>query len=196
MSTSAIIRIQENLQYPPLKKIDPNTQQITVLEGETEEHTFSQAAIPSILAAFYRFVQTNEGATAFLKKQQPNGWQATLFGEKMEEAIQHISAYSGETYEFTFLKTQAIAEETVDVIFQLLPANALPQDVKDFFKNEKNHILLYLPPELQMGTLLDNDALDDQSHKMEGIVSTLMHNIGNAFDTTKQKENIMEPFEK
>lgn len=189
MSTSAIIRIQENLQYPSLKKIDPNTQEVTKLEGEPAEHSFSQAAIPSILASFYRFVQTDEGASEFLRQQQPYNWLPSLFGEKQSEAIEHISTYSGETKEYTSAKMQAIAQEVVDVIIGLLPANASPQDVKDFFKNEKNNILLYLPPALQMGKLLDNDSLDDGTHNMEGIVSSLMHNIGTSFDSSKGQEN-------
>ncbi len=56
-----------------------------------------------------------------------------------------------------------IAEEVVRVVKEKLPPNAAEQDVKAFFHHEKNNILTYLPPELQMGKLLDNDALDDET---------------------------------
>jgi hypothetical protein len=196
MSKSAIIQIQENLRYPPLKKIDPNTQKVTHTEGETLDQSFSQAAIPSILAALYRSVQSNDGAAAFLARNNSYNLLAILFGEKREEAIRHISAYSGETNEYTFAKMQAIAEETVGVIKELLPANAAVQDVKSFFKNEKNNILTYLPGELQMGKLLDDDSIDDETQKMEGVVSGIMHSIGTAFDTTEAKEDIPEEVNK
>jgi hypothetical protein len=162
------------------------------LEEDPTDQSFSQAAIPSILAALYRSVQTDEGAVAFLSKHQPDSWLPTLFGEKQDEVIRHISAYSGETTEYTFAKMQAIAEETVGVIKELLPANAAAQDVKTFFKNEKNEILTYLPAELQMGKLLDDDSLDDETEKMGGIVSGMMHKIGTAFDSTEAKEDMNE----
>lgn len=195
MSASIITTIQENLHYPPLKKIDPNTQQVTGPEGETDSHSFSQAAIPSILAAFSRYAQTEEGATAFLRRH-PGNWIKDLFGEKLPEAIQHISDYAGETNEYTSAKMQAIAEETADVIKSLLPAGSLPADVMDFFKKEQNNMLAYLPAGLHMGKLLDNDSLDDQTHKMSGGLSGLVHRIGSAFDTPETKESIKEAFEK
>jgi hypothetical protein len=192
MSKSAIILIQENLRYPPLKKIDPNTSSATHLEGETLDQSFSQAAIPSILAALCRSVETNEGATSFLASNNTNNWMAILFAEKQKEAIRHISAYSGETNEYTFAKMQAIASESVSVIKDLLPPNPDIQDVKTFFKNEKNNILTYLPGELQMGKLLDDDSIDDKTQKMEGVVSGIMQSIGTAFDSTEAKEDIQE----
>jgi hypothetical protein len=43
MSIHLLETIQNNLHYPPLKKIDPNTQELKA----GAEHTFSQAAIPA-----------------------------------------------------------------------------------------------------------------------------------------------------
>jgi hypothetical protein len=188
MSISAMIQIQRNLQYPPLKKIDPNTQVVTSLEGEAAEHSFSQAAIPAILTFFFRFVQSTEGATAFLEEPQEHNWLTSLFGEKLDEVVDHISTYSGKTKNYTFSHIQAIANETVEVVLQQLPDNASPKDVQDYFKSEHSNILLYLPPALQIGKLLENNSIDDESHKMEGIVSSLIHNIGMTFDTSREEE--------
>ena len=65
MSVNLIKTIQENLGSPPLKKIDPNTQQ--PIADEAVENKFSQAAIPSVLAALYKYVQTDEGAAENLR---------------------------------------------------------------------------------------------------------------------------------
>jgi hypothetical protein len=49
---------------------------------------------------------------------------------------------------------------------------------------------LYLPAELNMGGLLDDDSLDDQANKMEGPISSLAHRIGAAFSTAVTVEKI------
>lgn len=192
MSSSAIIHIQENLQYPPLKKIDPNTQQVPKMENEPTDQSFGQAAIPSILASFCNYVESDEGALTVLNNHQQKNCLKTIFGQKQQEAIGHISDYSGQSSEYTLLHLQAIAKEVVKIVKEQLPENAVAEDIKDFFKNEKNDILTYLPAEIQLGKLLDDDSLDDETNKMTGGLSGLVHSIGSAFVSTKEKEKLPE----
>ncbi len=46
MSINLIETIQNNLHYPALQKIDPNTQEVKVDNNTPDEHRFSQASIP------------------------------------------------------------------------------------------------------------------------------------------------------
>ena len=44
---------------------------------------------------------------------------------------------------------------------------------------QRHNILVYLPAALQLGDLLNDNAMDDRTNKMEGPVSNFMHNIEN-----------------
>jgi len=57
MSINLLEIVQKNLGYPTLQKIDPNTQVVVADDKKPDEDKFSQAAIPAVLAAFYKYVQ-------------------------------------------------------------------------------------------------------------------------------------------
>lgn len=175
--------VQQSLGYAPLKKIDPNTQEVTVKDGVPDKHSFAQAAIPSILTAFYKYIQTDEGAASFLQNKYPNEWVDHIFGDQSQEAIASIATYTNELKGDPVLLMNQIAEEVVTEVKKYLQEEADFKDLRLFFSNEKNNILLYLPAELNMGGLLDDETLDDQTNKMEGPISSLIQNIGTVFST-------------
>jgi len=175
--------VQQSLGYVPLKKIDPNTQEVTVKDGVPDKHSFAQAAIPSILTAFYKYIQTDEGAASFLQNKYPNEWVDHIFGDQSQEAIASIATYTNELKGDPVLLMNQIAEEVVTEVKKYLQEEADFKDLRLFFSNEKNNILLYLPAELNMGGLLDDETLDDQTNKMEGPISSLIQNIGTVFST-------------
>ena len=175
--------VQQSLGYAPLKKIDPNTQEVTVKDGVPDKHSFAQAAIPSILTAFYKYIQTDEGAASFLQNKYPNEWVDHIFGDQSQEAIASIATYTNELKGDPVLLMNLIAEEVVTEVKKYLQEEADFKDLRLFFSNEKNNILLYLPAELNMGGLLDDETLDDQTNKMEGPISSLIQNIGTVFST-------------
>jgi len=175
--------VQQSLGYAPLKKIDPNTQEVTVKDGVPDKNSFAQAAIPSILTAFYKYIQTDEGAASFLQNKYPNEWVDHIFGDQSQEAITSIATYTNELKGDPVLLMNQIAEEVVTEVKKYLQEEADFKDLRLFFSNEKNNILLYLPAELNMGGLLDDETLDDQTNKMEGPISSLIQNIGTVFST-------------
>ena len=175
--------VQQSLGYAPLKKIDPNTQEVTVKDGVPDKNSFAQAAIPSILTAFYKYIQTDEGAASFLQNKYPNEWVDHIFGDQSQEAIASIATYTNELKGDPVLLMNLIAEEVVTEVKKYLQEEADFKDLRLFFSNEKNNILLYLPAELNMGGLLDDETLDDQTNKMEGPISSLIQNIGTVFST-------------
>jgi hypothetical protein len=181
MSANLLKNVQEALAYPPLQKIDPNTQQMVVDANTPEEDKFSQAAIPAVLAGMYKYSQSDEGAEAILKDDHAETWMNRIFNTKMKEVVQSVASYSKQSSEDPVSKMEAIATETVKQVIAGLPAGAEMKDVKALFNNQSSDILLYLPAALNMGTLLNDNALDDQTNKMEGPLSGLMQSIGNAF---------------
>jgi hypothetical protein len=192
MSVNLIKTIQENLGFPPLNKIDPNTGQPATEKEDVVANKFSQAAIPAVLTGLYRFVQSDEGAAEFLNGDSTTNWVSRIFDENRKEAIQTISAYAQQSNEDPVAKMNAIANEAVKVVKENLAADAGIKEVKLFLGDQRNNILLYLPAELRMGELLHDNTLDDNTNKMEGPISSLMQSIGSAFSKPVTGEEIKE----
>jgi hypothetical protein len=190
MSINLLETVQQNLGYPALQKIDPNTQQVVANEKTPDEHKFSQAAIPAVLTSLYKYVQSDEGAEDFFRGNNSSNWVSKIFDDNKKEAIQTISAYAKQSNEDPIAKMNAIANEAVKVVKENLSADATTKEVKLFFSNQKNNILLYLPAVLNMGELLHDSTLDDKTNKMEGPISSLMQSIGAAFSSPVADEEI------
>jgi len=183
MSINLLEAVQENLGYPALIKIDTTTDQVVKTDDSPGEDTFSQAAIPAVLAALYRYVQSDEGAAAILKNGGITNWTDRIFFDNSNEVIQAIAAYAEQSKEDPVAKMNAIATEAISIVKENLSFAAGIKDVKLFFSAQKNTILLYLPPALHLGELLHDNTLDDNTNKMEGPVSSLINSIGAAFST-------------
>lgn len=181
MSIDLLETVQQNLGYPALQKIDPNTEEIVADEKKADEDKFSQAAIPAVLTGLYRFVQSDEGAAEFLSAGTSINWMAKIFDDNRKKVTQAIADYAKRSNEEPAAKMNAIANEAVKVAKENLPAGAGIKEVKIFFADQENNILLYLPPVLNMGELLHDNILDDNTNKMEGPVSSLMQSIGSVF---------------
>lgn len=181
MSINLLETVQKNLGYPALQKIDPNTQAVKEDVKTPDEDKFSQAGIPAILTAFYKYVQTDDGAAEILRGDYSTDWVNKIFQDNKKEVVQTISSYSRLSGVEPVARMNDIADETVRITKENLPADAGLKDVKLFFSDQRNNILLYLPAALHMGDLLNDDTLDDNTNKMEGPISSLMHSIGSAF---------------
>jgi hypothetical protein len=175
--------VQQNLNYPVLQKIDTTTSKIVDDITTPEQDKFSQAAIPAVLTALYKYVQSDAGAEALILADEGTKWITLLFDEHKKDAIQMIASYSKQSNEDPLHKMNIIATEAVKITKQNIGDKANIQDVKLYYKGQKNDILLYLLPELKMGELLNDGTLDDNTHKMEGPISSFMQNLGNVFDT-------------
>ncbi len=190
MSFDLLEKVQQQSGYPVLQKIDPNTQQVAADENRAPEDKFSQAAIPAVLTGLYLYVQSDEGAETFLKGDNSSNWVAHIFEDNKKDAVQIISAYSGQTVEDTITKMNSIANEAVKSVKENLPADAGIKEVKLFFSHQINNILLYLPAALNMSELLHDTTLDDNTHKMRGPISSLIQSIGAAFSNPVMGEEI------
>ncbi len=189
MAINLLEKVQENLGYPALQKIDPNTQAVAEDDKKPVEHRFSQAAIPAVLTAMYRFGQSDEGALRLLRENNSTNWADALFVDNSREAIGKIVSYANKTQSDTIYTIDKIAEEAISIIKENIPAEATVKDVKEFISAQRNNILPYLPASLNMGELLHDDTLDDNTNKMEGPISSLMNKIGSAFSSPVEEND-------
>lgn len=190
MSVNLIDTLQKNLNYPPLQKIDPNTQEVVVDDSKPDEHRFSQAVIPAVLTGLYKYSTTDEGAENILSGDISTDWVNTIFGNTANEVAQKIAAYSFLPVEQSKARMNDIAGEAVRIIRENVKDGGTKMDVKDFMSGQRNNILLFLPEALHMGELLNDDTLDDNTNKMEGPISSLMHKIGSAFSNPPDEEKL------
>lgn len=190
MSVNLIVTIQHNLNYPPLQKIDPNTQEVKVDDSKPSEDRFSQSAIPAVLTGLYRYSATDEGAANLLRGNFSTNWVRLVFEDTADEVIQKINNYSFQSSGETESRMDEIADEAIRVMKKELKPEATMMEVKQFFSGQRNNILLYLPEALHMGELLKDDTLDDNTNKMEGPISSLMHKIGSAFSNPASEEKL------
>ncbi len=190
MSVDLLLKVQENLGYPSLQKIDPNVHAAAEAGAPAEPHHFAQAAIPATLTALYKYVQQDNGAEEVLRGDSSTNWVDKIFQDNHEEVLKAISGYSNQPVTGEQVKLNEIAQEAVKITKEALPADAGIKEVKLFYTDQRNNILLYLPASLHLGGLLHDDTLDDSINKMEGPVSSLMHTIGSVFSNPVVEEEV------
>jgi hypothetical protein len=188
MSINLLKTIQENESYPELQKIDPNVQHEQG-NNVVQDISFSQVAITAVLAGLYKYSQSDEGASQLLNSET-NTWADKIFDADKIAAVQRVADYSKVSYDEADSTMNAIANNAVNLVRENMGSNNDIKDVKSFMKTQSTDILLYLPPELNMGQILHDNTLDDNTNKMEGPISSLIKNIGNAFSNPVTDEEI------
>ena len=188
MSINLLKTIQENESYPELQKIDPNAQHE---QGNdvVQNISFSQVATTAVLAGLYKYSQSDEGASQLLNSET-NTWADKIFDADKIAAVQKVADYSKVSYDEANSTMNAIANNAVNLVRENMGSNNDIKDVKSFMKTQRTDILLYLPPELNMGQILHDNTIDDNTNKMEGPISSLIKNIGNAFSNPVTDEEI------
>lgn len=187
MSINLLEAVQIQMGYPALQKIDPNIPELAVILSTPNGHRFSQAAIPGILTALYKYSRTDEGVKNILKGNDYTDWIDLIFADIKQNAIQRIAFYSYYSMQNAEHKMNAIAAFSVRIIKETLPVESSIPDVKKFIAGQRSNILPYLPAVLQMRELLYDNTLDDPTHKMEGPVSNITNARGDRFSDGELK---------
>ena len=181
MTHNIVELIQKNLGYPPLKKVDPNIQEVPEVAATPNimSESFAQAAIPATLVGLFVYVHSKEGEIDVKTKAHAN-WMDTFFGRHSEEVVERVANYAGTDPGLTRKEMEKIAEEAIRI------ANEKKGDgeIKLFFVNQRNTILSYLPAALQLGEVMNNDAFDDRTNKMHGPMSDHMHWLEKFFSSS------------
>jgi hypothetical protein len=182
MTINLIQSIQNSIGLTELKKIDPNTQQ--TFNDNTEEDKLNQAAIPAVLIVLYKYTRSDGGAQQILEGNLVSDWLELMLEDETTNVVQKVSNYSEVPEVIAKERMEMVAKQSVGLIQQAQPKDA--NAVKDILAAERNNILVYLPPALHMGDLLNDDTLDDGVRKMEGPVSSLMNKLSNAFSPSEK----------
>ncbi len=169
--------IQKNCQYPPLQKIDPNTQEVKHRIGESEIDKIGQAAIPAVLTGLFMLSRNDEGCLKIMNTVDSVNTLGTLFHNDETEIVQRVANYAGLSVNQAKSHLENIADESIRLVNGI--AGGSCQKLKHYMNDQRHSILVYLPASLHMGDFLQDEHLDDKTNKMEGPVSNFMHKIEN-----------------
>ena len=195
MATNIVELLQQSLNSKPLQKVDPNTQEVDKSAADTTNASkLQQAVIAAVLTGLYKITRTHEGAEQVLGGNISTTWGDKLFADSKDSLISRIEKYSVSSPAAVAGEIELAGNEAASIIKTNAGGNktATADDVIAYMKDQRNNILQYLPAALQLGTLLDDDTLDDHTHKMDGPVSGLMHKIEKAFSGSPPAEEKKE----
>lgn len=181
MSTSLIDFIQKKMGYPPLQKVDPVDHEVKSGSARNPNEKSAQAAIPAVLAALYKFTRSEEGSQTILSGNDGRNWLDIILQDKESGAVDKVAHYAGITNQEAEARMEEIAMEAVQAINEAVAQQRTPDAVMKYVGDQRHSILVYLPAAMQLGSLLEDDSLDDRTNKMEGPVSNLVHSIENKF---------------
>ncbi len=174
--------IQQNLGLMPLKKIDPNTQEPIGEPVDMGNTALAQAGIPTILLGVYNRLELDPD---FSTLQVDKGkLLEKIFGKYKDLIVKKITTYSKINDQHSEQELEHIASESIRVIKDKTENGLSEKVVRNFLAANKSDVLLYLPPSLDLGSLLENNNLDDRTGKMEGPVSSFMHTVEKIFSTS------------
>lgn len=179
MASNIVEVVQQDLGFPVLQKIDPNEQDPKSNGHQSSLEKLAQAAIPAVLTGFFNFTRTDKGCNYILAGGGTKAWLDVIFADKKDEAVEKIAHYAGVATEEAAITMEDIAKEAVIIIHEAPGEKPTAEKLRSFMSSQRHNILVYLPATLHLGDLLNDNAIDDQTNKMEGPVSNLMHNIEN-----------------
>jgi hypothetical protein len=174
--------IQKNLGFDTLKKIDPNTQETKGEDSVLGNSAVAQAGIPAILIGIYNKLE--ERPDLNLLNAEQGHLLENIFGKSTGTVVTQIENYSKLSDKHITQQLEHIASESLRVVKEGIGNTPDESHIRNFVARNKPDTLLYLPPSLQLGTILKNDNLDDRTGKMEGPVSSFMHKVEKAFNTS------------
>ena len=81
MVTNLVDAIQKSLGYPPLEKVDPNSQEIKGAKKMSSKLKLPQAAIPAVLAGMIKYSDGPDGVNLLTVNENKN-WLETFYSGK------------------------------------------------------------------------------------------------------------------
>jgi hypothetical protein len=171
-------QLQEYLKYPPLQTIDPNT---GLPADQSTFDPLTQGALITFLAGLYKATRTIEGASEVSRQKDPQQMETVIFGNQ-EREIEALASYAKQDINRVKRKLTEVAVGYRSFIQQQDGQETNKESyLQNLMTSQRNEILKYIPGDLKLGELLQDEVMDDNTNKMEGPVSTLMHKIENVF---------------
>ena len=177
MVTNLVDAIQKSLGYPPLEKVDPNSQEIKGAKKMSSAQKLPQAAIPAVLAAMIKYSDGPDGINLLTLHENRN-WLETFYGGKEKDAVRKVANYSGVSEDEAQRNMEDISNEAARLVINSVK-NADAEKLRSYMNSQRHTILSHLPAVLKMGDILNEETFDDRTNKMEGPVSSFLHKIEN-----------------
>ena len=181
--------LQQNLHYPEIRQVDPNTQEVVWDVNASDVDKFAQAALPAVLTGLYKYAETDKGIKALTTEYSSDNWFQEIFDGKGSTVIERIANYSGTSATVASTKVNEITNEAVKETKQRISSGGNVLSLRDFMNAQRANFLPYLPATLQMSKLLNDSILDDRTNKMKGPVSNFMHGIESVFSGAENADN-------
>ncbi len=177
----------EKLGYQPLKPVSSVNREVN-----ENANNVAQAIIPSVLAGFLNLSGSDEGLSAIVN-YDGDDWPTILFNDRKTSAMENISKYSGLNNGQILPEINKTSRTVVEIIMNEVKGSSdINTSIKNFLKDQRTVILDHLPVSLEMGTLLEDEQMDDHTNKMQGPISTLLHKISESFDKGDTQEKLDE----
>jgi len=157
-----------------IHKIDANDPaQNETIHPESTNY-LEQAGVSAVLVALYEYMHRKDGIPLETLSTQ-EGLKA-IFNTHLTEVIQAVSAYSSTDELSVRDYLSRVYEVVLTTVHEI--AGTKREDILKLFKEQKESILSTLPSSLGLGNLLDHNALEDRTHKMDGILSSFTKILG------------------
>lgn len=177
MVTDLVSAIQKNLGYPPLDRVDPNSQEIKGSKKMSPAQKLPQAAIPAVLAAVIKY-SDGTGGVNLLTWNGDKDWLETFYGERKQDAVKKVANYAGVSNEEAQRNMEDISAEAVRLVRGSVKTGGAER-LRSYMNSQRHTILSHLPAVLTIGDTLNEETFDDRTNKMEGPVSSFLHKIEN-----------------
>jgi hypothetical protein len=173
MTTQIMSAIREKLGGF-IHKIDANDPaQNETIHPESTNY-LEQAGVSSVLVALYEYMhQPDAKQLGMLSTEE--GLQE-IFNRHLPEIIQSVSKYAKTNAMIVNDYLRRVYEVILATIYEKVGTNR--EDILKLFKEQKESILSTLPASLGLGHFLDQNSLDDRTHKMDGILSSFTKRLG------------------
>lgn len=176
MSENIVTALQEKMGFAPFEKIDPNAPQgKRELWLSKDANHFTQVAAIAVLVGIYETGSKPEGASLLMHSSNSANNLSLIFADKKEEVIRAVSKYGDQTIETASDEMSAIAATAIAEIKSSVSENAGDDTVAAFIAAQRHNILVHLPPDLLLGNIVNDNSIDDETNKMEGPVSAMVH---------------------
>lgn len=187
MAIDLLKKTTEQLGYQPLVPVSAKT-----LDVKGDSNDVAQGTIPAVLASFLNLADTDAGLDAIIN-YSGDDWPTILFNNKREDAIKNISAYTGLNESQLLPELNKTSRTIVNIIKEEVgDSDDKPTSIKMFLNDQRRIVVDHLPASIEMGTILDNEVIDDHTGKMQGPISTLLHKISDSFGKTDTDQKLDE----
>ncbi|MEJ7610154.1 MAG: hypothetical protein WKF88_03135 [Ferruginibacter sp.] len=189
MSINLLEELRKQLNLPPLKKVDPNTQEVELKTDKEREYRLMQAIVPAAVAGVYDCARSEAGLKFLTGTSSTPDWLDLFFGNNAPQVKRNLENYTSNTPESVQTHFNSVSAEAVKIIRENAADIDRAASIRNIAGSQRDLFLPYLPAELRIGLLLEDATMDDRMNKMEGPVSTFMHKIETVFTGQESKES-------